>query len=200
MFAHPVVNFGLGSKELMCKSPPPLHSLRKHPHHHHCHHRHRHLRRLRRLLPPRPHPATTRLIALDARRVCDGATGRNGGHCKLVPHEELAKLTPRFGQARAAELVRFQRRHIACLAAVCALVDAQLGEPADPPPDVTAAGGDSRDDDEGRETEFRDVETVDIYLEAGLFDEAKEKVETLRAVMPEIDVRVWEPPRLESPD
>ena len=122
-------------------------------------------------------PATTRLLVLDARSPCDGATGRNGGHCKLVPHEELAKLTKRFGEESAVELVRFQMRHLECLRAICRLVDDEV----------------ARDEQEERGTEFRDVETVDIYLGKELFEEAKEKVERLRTAMPDVHVQVWEP-------
>lgn len=119
------------------------------------------------LLPLLP---TAHLLVLDARSVCDGATGRNGGHCKVVPHEELAKLTPRFGAERAAALVRFQMRHLECLREICELVDQEGG---------------------GTETEFREVETVDLYIEKDVFDDAKGKVEAMRAVMPEVDVKVW---------
>lgn len=120
------------------------------------------------LLPLLP---TTHLLVLDARSLCDGATGRNGGHCKVMPHEELAKLTPRFGVRRAAELVRFQLRHLESLREVCELVDR----------------GDRKD-----KTEFRKVETVDLYTDQGLFGEAKAKVEVMKEVMPDVAVKVWE--------
>jgi len=119
-------------------------------------------------------PSTTHLVVLDARSHCDGATGRNGGHCKLVPYEELDKLSRRFGEERAVELVRFQMRHLECFREVCQVLDEGV-------------------DEEERRTEFRDVETVDIFLERDLFEEAKGKVERLRRVMPEVEVHVWEP-------
>ena len=120
------------------------------------------------LLPLLP---TTHLLVLDARSICDGATGRNGGHCKVVPHEELAKLTPRFGAKRAAELVRFQMRHLESLREICELVDRENGKD---------------------KTEFREVETVDLYIDKGLFSEAKGKVEVMKKVMPDAVVKVWE--------
>lgn len=118
------------------------------------------------LLPLLP---TTHMLVLEARSVCDGATGRNGGHCKLVPHEELDKLTPRFGVKRAVELVRFQMRHLECLREVCELVDATSRE----------------------KSEFREVETVDLYVDESVFYEAKGKVERMRAMMPDVEVKVW---------
>ncbi|SPO03542.1 related to FAD dependent oxidoreductase [Cephalotrichum gorgonifer] len=111
------------------------------------------------------------VLVLDARSPCDGATGRNGGHCKVVPHEELSKLTPRFGAQRAAELVRFQMRHLASLREVCELVDAEAA---------------------GEKTEFREVETVDLYIDKEVFRDAKGNVETMRGVMPDVEVKVWE--------
>ena len=118
------------------------------------------------LLPLLP---TAHILVLEARSVCDGATGRNGGHCKVVPHEELDKLTPRFGVKRAVELVRFQMRHLEYLREVCELVDATSG----------------------KKTEFREVETVDLYVDEGVFYEARRKVERMRAVMPDVKVKVW---------
>ena len=114
---------------------------------------------------------TTHLLVLDARSICDGATGRNGGHCKVTPHEELAKLTPRFGATRAAELVRFQMRHLESLREICELVDGE---------------------NEAEKTEFREVETVDFYVDKELFEDARKKVEAMRDVMPDVEAKVWE--------
>lgn len=91
-----------------------------------------------------------------------------------MPYEELDKLSRRFGEERAVELVRFQMRHLECFREVCQVLDEGV-------------------DEEERRTEFRDVETVDIFLERDLFEEAKGKVERLRRVMPEVEVHVWEP-------
>lgn len=120
------------------------------------------------LLPLLP---SAHLVVLDARSPCNGATGRNGGHCKVVPHEELAKLTPRFGAERAAELVRFQMRHLQSLKEVCELVDANA---------------------DGEKTEFRDVETVDLYLDEDLFRDARRRVDDMRRVMPDVEVKIWD--------
>lgn len=114
---------------------------------------------------------TAHLLVLDGRSICDGATGRNGGHCKVVPHQELAKLTKRFGAERAAGLVRFQLRHLESLREVCELVDRENGKD---------------------KTEFREVETVDLYIEDDLFAEAKDEVEAMKKVMPDVAVEVWE--------
>ena len=119
------------------------------------------------LLPLLP---TTHILVLEARSVCDGATGRNGGHCKVVPHEELDKLTARFGAKKAVELVRFQMRHLECLKEVCELVDTSPS---------------------GEKTEFRKVETVDLYVDECVFYEARGKVERMRAVMPDVEVKIW---------
>ena len=113
---------------------------------------------------------TAHILVLEARSVCDGATGRNGGHCKVVPHEELDKLTARLGVERAADLVRFQMRHLECLREVCEMVDATSSR---------------------EKTEFREVETVDLYVDENVFYEARGKVERMRKVMPDVEVKVW---------
>jgi len=61
-----------------------------------------------------------RIIVLEARGLCSGATGRNGGHIKPSPHETFEDLKDRFGPARAAQVVRFQLRHIEMLPKLCA--------------------------------------------------------------------------------
>lgn len=61
-----------------------------------------------------------RVVVLEARSLCSGATGRNGGHIKPSPHETFKDLKDRIGPARAAELVRFQLRHVKVLPKLCA--------------------------------------------------------------------------------
>jgi hypothetical protein len=113
-----------------------------------------------------------RVVMLEARSVCSGATGRNGGHVKVSPWEVMRglKLKGITGQ-RARKIVEFQRRHLELLLALCRT--------------------------EGMEgAELREVETVDLFVDGEGWEEAKGCVEGLKreegmAGM-DWDLRVWE--------
>ena len=92
-----------------------------------------------------------KIIVLEARELCSGATGRNGGHIKTVPYEEFADLREELGDAAAEMVTRFQMRHMDALKEV----DAQMGNVG----------------------EVREVETVDLYLDREQFEEGKGKLE-----------------------
>ncbi len=51
------------------------------------------------------------ILLLEARQVCSGATGRNGGHIKKLPSTIVA-LIESFGSAAAGEIVEFVRANI----------------------------------------------------------------------------------------
>ncbi|KAK1671995.1 FAD dependent oxidoreductase [Colletotrichum godetiae] len=106
-----------------------------------------------------------RVVVLEARRLCAGATGRNGGHVKASPHELFTKLARYFGKEGAARLTRF------------ALRTAEA---------VLEVGG-----EKGREvSECRRVETVDFFLDDKGFEEGKKGAEELRRWVPEVDIAV----------
>ena len=48
-----------------------------------------------------------KIIVLDARTICSGATGRNGGHVKAVPEYSYVELLDSLGKEGADEVVRF---------------------------------------------------------------------------------------------
>ncbi|KAF3923213.1 hypothetical protein ABW20_dc0110164 [Dactylellina cionopaga] len=70
------------------------------------------LRELYRLNP------TLNITLLEARGICTGATGRNGGHIKEGPYEEYPRLKRAFGNDAAARILRFRLRHLEELKAV----------------------------------------------------------------------------------
>lgn len=109
-----------------------------------------------------PH-SPLRVVVLEARQLCSGATGRNGGHIKCAPYEEFARLRGRLGAERARDVVRFQMRHLP------GLLEVGKSYP---------------------KAEVREVQTVDLFLRQEDFDKAAEEVDALKAWMPEIEVRV----------
>ncbi|KAF5024250.1 hypothetical protein F66182_3682 [Fusarium sp. NRRL 66182] len=106
-----------------------------------------------------------RVVVCEARQLCSGATGRNGGHIKSAPYDEFAMHRGTLGPEVARRLVRFKRRHLEMMK--------QVGEK------VPMA-------------EVREVETVDVYVEKADFEKAKKQVEEIKDWMPEEECRVWE--------
>ena len=107
------------------------------------------------------------LIVLEARELCSGATGRNGGHIKVAPYEAFNSLKGKYGAERAVDIVRFQLRHLDVLVDLC---EKQRFDVA----------------------ECRRVETVDVFLDADAFESKKKKVQELKEFMPDVEVQVWE--------
>lgn len=60
---------------------------------------------------PHPHP---RVVVLEARELCSGATGRNGGHIKASAHEAFHGMVHKQGLTpdRAGRLCRFMLAHV----------------------------------------------------------------------------------------
>lgn len=110
-----------------------------------------------------------RVVMLEARETCSGATGRNGGHIKCTPFESYHDCKQRFGSERAKKLVRFQMSHLPLL--------------------VELAKKEGWDVAEARE-----VETLDVFYDEEAWTEWKEMVEEYRRDMPNEakDVFVWE--------
>jgi hypothetical protein len=113
---------------------------------------------------------TPRVAILEARELCSGATGRNGGHIKETPYQEWETLVRRFGRAAANEVVRFRMAHlqqildIAHREGITEIADARL------------------------------VETVDVYCEPEAWESAKQKLRTWLEAFPDEKGkwRVWE--------
>ncbi|KAE8314712.1 FAD dependent oxidoreductase [Aspergillus transmontanensis] len=57
----------------------------------------------------KPHPAIT---ILEARQICSGATGRNGGHLRPDLYDRIPTYIKRYGVDAAAEVANFELSHI----------------------------------------------------------------------------------------
>ncbi|KAH6950722.1 FAD dependent oxidoreductase-domain-containing protein [Fusarium avenaceum] len=106
-----------------------------------------------------------RVVVCEARQLCSGATGRNGGHIKSAPYEEFAIFRPKLGAEETRKVIRFKRKHLEMMK--------QLGESIP-------------------QAEVREVETVDVYLEKEDFEKAKKQVEEVKDWMPEEAHKIWE--------
>lgn len=62
------------------------------------------------LLKDNPNPPS--IVLLEARKLCSGATGRNGGHVKPDTYYNVPKYTKLYGTAAAAELAAFEASHV----------------------------------------------------------------------------------------
>lgn len=106
-----------------------------------------------------------RVVVCEARQICSGATGRNGGHVKSSPYSEFAMFRKKLGPEAAAKVVRFKRSHLEMMK--------QIGEKIG-------------------HGEVREVETVDLFLGEEEFENAKKQVAEAREWMPEEQHKIWE--------
>ncbi|CAI7601922.1 unnamed protein product [Penicillium glandicola] len=65
-----------------------------------------------RLLAENPQAPTPRIVLVEARELCSGATGRNGGHLRPDIYTATSLFTARYGIEAAAEIVRFEISHM----------------------------------------------------------------------------------------
>ncbi|KAF5603382.1 FAD dependent oxidoreductase [Fusarium pseudocircinatum] len=56
-----------------------------------------------------------RIVILEARQACSGATGRNGGHLKPDPYNRPAGLLATYGIEAAAEAAEFEAKNLAAV-------------------------------------------------------------------------------------
>ncbi|KAK1140465.1 hypothetical protein N8T08_010309 [Aspergillus melleus] len=113
--------------------------------------------------------AEKKVVILEARETCSGATGRNGGHLKCSPYSLYSDLKGMLAPKAAREVLEFYRRHLPIM---LGLVKAERLE----------------------NTEAREVETVDVFLKESAWDKGLGMVRELRQDVPEAahDIRVWE--------
>ena len=107
-----------------------------------------------------------KLVVLEAREICSGATGRNGGHIKVSPYMAFHMLEKKYGTHRAAEILDFQMRHLDVLMDLCEKESIQVAE-------------------------CRRVETVDVFLNSDVFKDTKQKIRQVNKFMPKAEIKIW---------
>ncbi|KAM6497814.1 FAD dependent oxidoreductase [Amanita muscaria] len=101
-----------------------------------------------------------RVVMLEARDVCSGATGRNGGHITPVLYPHYQWLKEEYGAEVAKEIIRFRLKHLPELLKVAA------------------------EEDLLEESQCREVEYFDVFHDKGLYSEAKELLSEYQKDLP----------------
>lgn len=109
-----------------------------------------------------PHP---KVIMLEARDSCSGATGRNGGHI-LETGEEYAVLKERLGKEEATKIHKLRMSHLEAL--IKSAEDLGLTE----------------------ETQVRKVRFLSVYFHQEAWEDVRKDIELFMAEMPD-DSKEW---------
>lgn len=104
---------------------------------------------------------------LEAREVCSGATGRNGGRINCVAVQDFDKYSRLYGVEMAKKIVRFELAHLDELTAVAK----DLGDEA------------------FKRTEVREVDTIATVFSEKKLAELKELLANFEAALPELTGR-----------
>ncbi|TFK71733.1 DAO-domain-containing protein [Pluteus cervinus] len=113
---------------------------------------------------------TLQVVMLEARDLCSGATGRNGGHITPPLYHDYPKLVERYGSEMAAKVIRFRLSHLHELLGVAK----EEGLLAD--------------------SQAREVESFDVFGDQTVYDDLKKNLEIYQKGMPDEsrDERVYE--------
>lgn len=107
-----------------------------------------------------------KVLVLEAREICSGATGRNGGHIKADPYRDFIDHRKTLGSDNeACQVVRFIMKHLPT-----------LKEFTDTFP----------------QAQIREVETVDLFMVEKDFEAAKKDVAITQKALPEIEMKIWD--------
>ncbi|THV01232.1 FAD dependent oxidoreductase [Dendrothele bispora CBS 962.96] len=102
-----------------------------------------------------------KVVMLDARDACYGATGRNGGHVSPILYPEYPTLKKKLGVEEAKTIIRFRRAHIEEYLKV------------------------SKEEGLDVDSQIRRVQTYDVFFDKGLLDEMKERLAVYLEEIPE---------------
>lgn len=101
---------------------------------------------------------------LDARGLCSGATGRNGGHIRCVAVQDYDRLSKKYGHEAAVKIVRFSLRHYESVAAA-----------------AHELGGDVLED-----SELREVQSVSAVFDEKKMEEMRGMYARFEAAFPDL--------------
>ncbi|THG98993.1 hypothetical protein EW026_g3279 [Hermanssonia centrifuga] len=105
--------------------------------------------------------SSLRVVILEARDVCSGATGRNGGHINPPLFDGWKDLKERHGESDAKMLIRFRLAHVQDLKAV------------------------ATEEHILKESQIRVTEHLEVHINREYFEEAREELEGWKADMPD---------------
>ncbi|PIL30769.1 hypothetical protein GSI_06937 [Ganoderma sinense ZZ0214-1] len=101
-----------------------------------------------------------KIAMLEARDICSGATGRNGGHINPPLYHDYAELKEKYGEHAAKLLVTFRMSHVTEMQRISSQESIQ------------------------KQSQVRQTEHLDVYTCSIAFAEAKQNLEKWRADMP----------------
>ncbi|KAJ7449412.1 nucleotide-binding domain-containing protein [Mycena galericulata] len=101
------------------------------------------------------------VVMLDARDVCSGATGRNGGHVSPNTYQDYAQLARTYGARAARDIMRFRLAHLPALLAV------------------------AKEEGLLRDSQARTVEQFDVFLQDAAFRRAQDALKVYTDALPE---------------
>ncbi|KAJ7649372.1 nucleotide-binding domain-containing protein [Mycena polygramma] len=102
-----------------------------------------------------------RVVMLEARDVCSGATGRNGGHVSPNTYQDYAELEAKYGERAAQAIIRFRLAHLPALLAV------------------------AEKENLLSESQTREFEQFDVFLSDTLYQRAKDALARYLTALPE---------------
>lgn len=101
-----------------------------------------------------------KIVVLEARELCSGATGRNGGHCKAMSPGVWYDYKSQYGVEEAVRIMQYEHSHLQAVSA-CAK-------------------------ENNLECDLRIVEGLDVYHEENVFKRACDALEDMRKHSPEL--------------
>lgn len=119
--------------------------------------------------------ASTSIVVLEARQLCGGATGRNGGHVKTSSvYTDWLDRKAKYGLEETTKLTLFEHGH---LKTITDFIQASV-------PSDNTNGVD--EEAEAVECDFREHESVDAYFDEDTFQQAVRSLEDMRRHLPRV--------------
>lgn len=111
--------------------------------------------------------SSIRVAVVEARDVCSGATGRNGGHIKSVPEHTYGDYITTLGLERTREIMHFTISNVDALLDILPTLSPELQ----------------------KQSEIRTVESLNLFTDESVFEEFKSLVEAFGKDNPDLKDR-----------